>query len=305
MKLQILSIFSYVKFNKILLIRIADLLSTCDCTGIVVCTHRIFYMKVGPTEGKSEVVSTWRSVIPSQSLLLSLLGHHTHTHTASMKLSTLLPLAVAVGCASAFAPVAVQRPAAFVRHMSEEPSDEGGALVPIKEETVEFTAGILGGVAGFAVGGPVLGAIGAAIANYVSKNDSEASTVVTAVSKSSIQVFNYLTTLDKKYDLLTKAQGSLEDALTKVKGSQTAVDASVVDQIEGALSNTKDKIEEVNNEYDLVGTSVTALGVVGELVEKAIVKAGELNEEYKLTDKAVDALGGAVNKAKQVADDAL
>jgi hypothetical protein len=29
-----------------------------------------------------------------------------------------------------------------------------------------------------------------------------------------------------------------------------------------------------------VGVVLTALGVVGDLVEKAIVKAGELNEEY-------------------------
>mmetsp|Transcript_5646 Transcript_5646/g.9828 ORF Transcript_5646/g.9828 Transcript_5646/m.9828 type:complete len:224 (-) Transcript_5646:263-934(-) len=222
-----------------------------------------------------------------------------------MKLSIVLPL-VLVGCASAFAPIAVQqqRPAFVATRMSEEPEDSAGALVPIKEETVEFTAGILGGLAGFAVGGPVLGAIGAAIANYVSKNDSEASTVVTAVSKSSIQVFNYLTTLDQKYALLSKAQDSLEEALTKVKSSQSQVDPDVIEKIEGALGNTKDKITEVNNEYDLVGSGVTALGVVGELVEKAIIKAGELNEEYNLTDKAKSALGQAVDKAKEAAKEA-
>lgn len=43
---------------------------------------------------------------------------------------------------------------------------------------------------------------------------------------------------------------------------------------------------------------MTALGVVGDLVEKAIVKAGELNEEYQLSSKAADALKEAVDKAK-------
>jgi len=43
---------------------------------------------------------------------------------------------------------------------------------------------------------------------------------------------------------------------------------------------------------------MTALGVVGDLVEKAIIKAGELNEEYQLSSKATVALSDAVEKAK-------
>lgn len=178
----------------------------------------------------------------------------------------------------------------------------GGALVPVKEETVEFTAGIIGGIAGFAVGGPVLGAIGAAIANYISKNENEAADVIQAVSKSSIQVYNYLSTLDAKYEVLNKAKESLDGALDKLK-QQENVDPATIAKVEDALSSTKKKITEINDEYDLVGGGVTALGVVGDLVEKAIVKAGELNEEYKLTDKAIDALKGSVEKAKQAANE--
>jgi hypothetical protein len=40
------------------------------------------------------------------------------------------------------------------------------------------------------------------------------------------------------------------------------------------------------------------LGVVGDLVEKAIIKAGELNEEYQLSSKAAAAISDAVEKAK-------
>merc|ERR1712130_172078 len=168
------------------------------------------------------------------------------------------------------------------------------------EETVEFTAGILGGIAGFAVGGPVLGAIGAAAANYASKTESEVSDVISAVSKTSIQVYNYLTTLDEKYEVLDKARGSLDSALTKLK-SQDSVDPATVEKVEKALASTNSKIKEVNDEYDLVGGGITALGVIGDLVEKAVAKAGELNEEYKLTDKAQEALGSAVAKAKEAA----
>lgn len=175
-----------------------------------------------------------------------------------------------------------------------------GALVPVKEETVEFAAGIIGGIAGFAVGGPVLGAIGAATANYVSKMDGDITTAVNAVSKSSIEVFNYLASIDQKYDVLTKAKNSLQSALDKLK-AQEGVDPSTLNKVESALSNTNAKIKEINDEYDLVGGVTTALGVVGDLVEKAVKKAGELNEEYQLSSKARDSLAKAVEKAKEAA----
>jgi hypothetical protein len=180
-------------------------------------------------------------------------------------------------------------------------SDESaGALVPVKQETVEFTAGLIGGVAGFAVGGPVLGALTAAAVNYASKMDGDVSDVVQTVSKSSIQVFNYLATLDSKYEILAKSKTSLESSLDKLK-SQDNVDKATVAKVEGALASTQKKISEINDEYDLVGGATTALGVFGELVEKAVKKAAELNEEYQLTDKAMTSLTGAVAKAKTAA----
>ena len=146
----------------------------------------------------------------------------------------------------------------------------------------------------------VIAAIGAAAANYVSKGDSEAGVVVGNVSKSAIEIYNYLAGIDNKYELLKKAQSSLESALEKLK-SQDSVDPAAVKKVEDALAATKSKIDEVNDEYDLVGAGMTALGVIGDLVEKTVAKVGELNEEYQLTDKAKDALGGAVAKAKEAA----
>eukprot|EP00977_Amphora_coffeiformis_P028046 scaffold34685_cov183-Amphora_coffeaeformis.AAC.26 len=217
-----------------------------------------------------------------------------------------------VSSAQAFVPAAHQR-TSVVRFMADETEAPApapakapapaGALVPIKQETVEFTAGILGGVAGFAVGGPVLGALTAAAANYVSKMDGDVSDVIQAVSKTSIQVFNYLAGLDAKYEVLNKAKASLEKSLDSLK-KQESVDPETVEKVEKALKNTKSKIAEINDEYDLVGGTTTALGVVGELVEKAIKKAGELNEEYKLTSKATESLKTAVDKAKSAAKDA-
>lgn len=217
----------------------------------------------------------------------------------NMKTSSLL-LAATVGSASAFAPAPFTRSTALC--MSDD-TPQTTAIVPINEETVEFTAGILGGVVGFSLGGPVLGAIGAAAANYASKTDAEVSEVLTAVSKTSIQIFNYFSKLDSKYEVLDKAKSQLETALDKVKANDNA-NPETIQKIESALSSATSKIEEIDDEYDLVGSGMTALGVVGDLVEKAIIKAGEINEEYQLSDKAIVALGDAVDKAKSASSKA-
>ena len=180
---------------------------------------------------------------------------------------------------------------------------KAGALVPIKEETVEFTAGLLGGAAGLLVGGPVLGAIGAAAANYVSKMGGDASEIIQEISKSSINIFNYLAGLDQKYEVLGKAKNALEKSLDNLK-KQDQVDPAAIEKVENALKSTNAKIKEINDEYDLVGAGVTALGVVGDLIEKAVTKASELNEEYQLSDKAKKALNSAVDKAKTAAKEA-
>mmetsp|Transcript_21815 Transcript_21815/g.62136 ORF Transcript_21815/g.62136 Transcript_21815/m.62136 type:complete len:230 (+) Transcript_21815:187-876(+) len=229
-----------------------------------------------------------------------------------MKLSTFATI-LSVASVSAFVP---QQQRAFIRpalRMSEEaeaapaaaPVEEAkaSALVPIKEETVEFTAGLIGGAAGFIVGGPVVGAITAAAVNYVSKMDNDASEIVGTVSKSAIEVYNYLLGVDAKYELLGKAKKSLEDAVNKLK-SQDSVDKEALKKVEDALASTKAKIAEVNDEYDLVGAGFTALGVIGDLVEQTVKKASELNQEYALTSKAKDALSGAVEKAKDTANKA-
>ncbi len=232
-------------------------------------------------------------------MLSSLRGPSPNT----MKYGQLLLSAIVIGPASAFAPpaaIGIRRASMSLSMSDEAPSAKSSsAIVAINEETVEFTAGILGGVVGFALGGPVLGAIGAAAANYASKTDAEVGEILSAVSKTSIEIFNYFSKLDAKYEVLAKAKGQLEVALEKVKTSETT-DPETIMKIESALSSTNAKIKEINDEYDLVGVGMTALGVVGDLVEKAIVKAGELNEEYQLSSKASDALKEAIEKAKKV-----
>jgi len=214
-----------------------------------------------------------------------------------VKINYLVLPCLVLGSATAFAPTSVNRSFNLKPLHADAEEEVGGSLVAINEETIEFTAGIVGGAVGLIVGGPVLGAVAAAAANYASKSDMQAAEVVQTVSKSAIEIYNYLSALDTKYELLLNAQQSLENTLEKVKSNEN-VDAATVEKVETALASTTAKIAELNDEYDLVGGTSTALGVVGDLVEKAVKKVGELNDEYKLTDKALQAVEGAVDKAK-------
>ncbi|KAL3938308.1 MAG: hypothetical protein SGBAC_006748 [Bacillariaceae sp.] len=186
--------------------------------------------------------------------------------------------------APAAAPVVEDTPA---------PEEPAGALVAITQENIEFSAGVIGALLGLYIGGPFFAAIAAAAANLASK--SEGSPVGT-VSKSGIELYNSLLALNAKYSVLDKAGQAVGGAVDKLKASDS-VDPETIAKVEDALAQTKTKITEVNDEYDLVGAGVTALGVVGDLVEKTAKTAGELNEQYELTSKAKDALDAGIEKA--------
>lgn len=163
-------------------------------------------------------------------------------------------------------------------------ASEESSIVPITKEEIEFSAGVVGGIGGLVVGGPVLGAITAAATNYVSKDDSDIGKTVQGVSKTSIEFYR-------------QAETFLGSSLVKIKDSGN-VDPDTVKNIEGALAKAK----EINEQYDIVGAGKTAFGVVGDLVERAVEQAKIINEEYKLTDKAQDAVKDVVDKAKTSVD---
>ncbi|GMI33302.1 hypothetical protein TrCOL_g2081 [Triparma columacea] len=179
-------------------------------------------------------------------------------------------------------------------------SSSGGALVPISEESVQFTAGVIGGIAGFAVAGPVGATIGAGFANFASKTEEDVGDIIKNLSKTSLEVYNYVVKLDNKYEVLKKSQSALQASYDNIKDSET-VDPETVSKVEKALADTTSKITEINDEYDIVGAGLQALGIVGDLTEKAVLKTVELNKEYKLTDKGIEAVQRLIDKVKESA----
>lgn len=172
------------------------------------------------------------------------------------------------------------------------------ALVAVNEASVEFTAGIVGGALGFAIGGPVLGAAGAAAANFLSKqDDGEINEIIQTVAKSTIEIYNYIAKMDAKYEVLESSKKTLQAGVDKIKG-QNGVDPETIAKAEDAISKANGKLGQLSKEYDFINVAGVGFGVVGDIVEKGIKKGIEFNKEYKLTDRAASSIEQVLEKAK-------
>lgn len=170
-------------------------------------------------------------------------------------------------------------------------------VLVMNDATVEFTAGVLGGVAGFAVAGPVGAVAAATVANYLSRQNGDASVLVQKVAISAIEVYNYLVTLDSKYDVLYKTKISLEDALDKLKESEGA-NGEAIDKVEKSLAATVSRMAQLSDEFDLWAETTNALGFVGDLFEKTANKIGSFTKEYQLFERLFNSMMEAATAAQ-------
>lgn len=196
---------------------------------------------------------------------------------------------------TAFAPLLVPRPisATTALSMSEDSGETGGggALVPVNEETVEFSAGTIGTIGGLLIGGPVLGAITGFATNYLARKDVDtASEAVKGVAEKGIGIYNYVGKLLVDNDVVGKA----EDALGKSN-------PEALDKVESTWKTVSDKSEELG----VVDIATKSLAVVGDTVEKLIDSALGAAEEYGVADKVKAASSEALDKAKKAADEAV
>lgn len=180
---------------------------------------------------------------------------------------------------------------------TEEPIPSSLAIVPINSANIQFTSGILGGALGFVLGGPALGLAGAAFTNYLSKmDDGELSEVVTNVSKTAMEIYNYVAKVDKKYEILSNSQKQLEEKLEELK-SNPKVDPKVILSLERVLAKTTGKISQINKQYDLLNGAMLVISACGTLVEKGVDTVKQVNEEYKFSESAAQAIKEAKDKA--------
>lgn len=159
------------------------------------------------------------------------------------------------------------------RLFSEDPS-KNTDLVPLDKKNIENAAAVTGGIVGFALGGPVIALILAAISNYVSKKDSDAGTALRGFGKSVIESFNFVTTLNKKYDVTGTVSSSVSKAVSSAEGESEGFE-----KVSKTVNSTFTKIKEINAEFDLVGKGKLAAIAAAELSDAALKKVEELNAQ--------------------------
>ena len=182
------------------------------------------------------------------------------------------------------------------------------AIVPINEATVQFTAGAVGAAAGLVLGGPILAAVSASVFNYLSRKDDDAAAassennaktspkkIVDTASQTVLLAYNFLAQFEKNNRIFDSTFKLLEGVVDKAKETDSPAGDALV-AVESTLGGIVSKVEELNDDYDLVGGAGTLLDSVGDLVEIGVDKAVDLNDEYKLTDRVGDVVKGAVDK---------
>lgn len=151
-------------------------------------------------------------------------------------------------------------------------------LVPLEKTNIRNAAAATGGIVGFAIGGPIMGLILAALSNYVSKKeDSDLGVALRGFGKTVIESVNFLTTLNNKYD----ATGAATDSIDKFFTS-----AEIESEGFGKFTRTVDKIgskvAEINTEYDLLAKGKQLVIIASTISDAALEKLEELNAKVRL-----------------------
>mmetsp|Transcript_8182 Transcript_8182/g.13596 ORF Transcript_8182/g.13596 Transcript_8182/m.13596 type:complete len:229 (+) Transcript_8182:61-747(+) len=185
-----------------------------------------------------------------------------------------------------------------VRMMSDDPKPSTPKpsfdLVPLDKTNIENAAAVTGGILGFVLGGPVFGAILAAITNYVSKKDGDSGDALRGVGKTVIESYNFLGSLNTKYSVTDKVGESVGKAVNSIE-----TESEVLEKVKSAYTKTTSKLSELDKEYDLVGKGKEAIVAAATISDAAIDKTIELNEKYDFVSTAKDAASKAVEKAKE------
>jgi hypothetical protein len=234
------------------------------------------------------------SISPASSYIMPVVGQHSFSPSRHYNSLSSSPRAQAIKSRQS---QSQSQSLLFVSNIDEE---NNGSIVLIKEETIEFTAGLIGGIVGCALGGPILGtALGAATGNSLSKSSAEAGDVVKKVSQSSIELYNYLSKLEGKYGAIDRAREAIVESYERLKAEDNIpfIEPDELANIEDIFSTASIKLEEINAEYDLRGGSMQVLGALGELTEKAVKMGVDLSDEYELSRKIKEVFNDMVDAA--------
>ena len=148
------------------------------------------------------------------------------------------------------------------------------ALIAVTEESKLTTAGAITGLAGLLLGGVWVGAAGFAAGSYLArKKDDDVSKALNGIAGAGLEVLNFASNLNTKYEVTGKISSSFNDA---VKSNDT--DLSALDGVSSAVTNfDKD-----------VGIQKT-LGVIGKMREQYHTLRRHYEEQLEVIERASEA----------------
>ena len=180
-------------------------------------------------------------------------------------------LAVFAGVSSAF------RAAPRLSFRSPPVFNQKTDLVPLEKTNIQNAAAVTGGIVGFALGGPIIGLILAALSNYVSKKeDSDYGVALRGFGKTVIESYNFLTTLNDKYDATGAASTRLDKFLTSAE-----IESEGFSKFTKSVDSIGTKVKEINSEFDLVGRGKQIVIAASTLSDAALEKLEELNAKVR------------------------
>lgn len=146
-------------------------------------------------------------------------------------------------------------------------------IVPVDKTNSVNAVAVTSAFLGYVLGGPLLAAILAAITNYVAKKEDDIpAEALRGVGKSVVESYNFLNKLNAKYSLTDKLGETVNKAVSSIDS-----ESDTLSKVKETYASTAEKVSELNNEFDIVGTGKKVVIAAATVTDATIDKVVEWN----------------------------
>lgn len=169
-------------------------------------------------------------------------------------------------------------------------SSRGGpvTLIKVTPENIQTTASIIGGLAGYLLGGIWVGVGVFTVASYLARSggkDNKVTNAINGASASGLEAINYVAKVDHKYGFTSGIGRTVSTTLERAKrGPDKAFAFAASDFLEGSAK----AIESVDTELKVKDTVATVAVNASQVADRAVSRVVELNGEYNVVDRIKD-----------------
>lgn len=149
--------------------------------------------------------------------------------------------------------------------------------------TVQGASAVIGAVLGFAVGGPLLALVGAALTSYATTAQNDAGEAARGGGKWGIGLYNWFAKINSKYSIVAKTSRAAVSLYNRFK--RNVDDKALLDQAEANVGRALEVTSDVSDKYEIPRKVGEALVKTGELSVLAVRGVIDLNAKYKVTSR--------------------